>query len=357
MKSQSENRTRILIRNWLGKAFYILCALFLAQVMLLASGRFASSWERHGRNPLGLEPSIEPRTPQQAKAEDLQTVLPKGKRLFLKDGSFHLVRLYERKSDPEDSSKPGKVRFYSVERSAWEEIPADLVDWEATQRAETEDAQRRQASIEKLKEIAAAGRVANIDVDSSLEVSPGVFLPDAEGLYVVQGRAVIHLAQATSDVKLDKGRLLAQVFSPIPVVPTRHKIQIAGKRATLRLTVPPGEALVHPEFYIRLSAPQEGRSDGTLDEEPNLELIRAQVKSDVRLLELLNTYVTGETETKRNSITIERWKMARRVYRLTVQQGLEPGEYVLAEFLPEGMNLYVWDFGVDPAQGILPKKP
>ena len=294
---------------------------------------------------------------QQTKPEELPAVLPKGKRLILKDGTFHQVRSFERLPDSADPSSPGRVRFYSVERSAWEEIPAELGDWKATEEAELEDAQRRQMSLEKLKAAAAAERVANLDVDSSIEVTPGVFLPDAEGLYVVQGRAVIPLAQATADLKLDKGRVLAQVLSPIPIVPTRHKLQIAGKRATLRLTSPPGETLVHPEFYIRVSIPEEGRTSRSVDEEPNLELIHARVKGDSRVLELLNTYVTGETETKRQSIIIERWKVARRVYRLTVQQGLEPGEYVLAEILPEGMNLNVWDFGVDPAPRASPKKP
>ena len=345
------------MKTWFGGTTRFFIVLILALSFSWGSCLVALAPARQGQLSSHSVPANQLKAGQQSRPEDLPAVLPKGKKLILKDGTYHQVRSFERLPDPANPSGPGRVRFYSVERSAWEEIPADLVDWEATRQAELEDAQRRQASIEKLKAAAAAERVANIDVDSSIEVIAGIFLPDAEGLYVVQGRAVIPLARATADLKIDKGRVLAQILSPVPIVPTRHKIQISGKRATLRLTPPTGETLVHPEFYIRVSAPEESRPGRSVDEEPNLELIRAQVKGDSRLLELLNTYVTGETETKRQSIIIERWKVARRVYRLTVQQGLEPGEYVLAETLPEGMNLYVWDFGVDPAPGASLRKP
>ena len=45
-------------------------------------------------------------------------------KLYMKDGSYHIVREYQ--------VQPDRVHFYSVERGDWEEMPVDLVDWKAT---------------------------------------------------------------------------------------------------------------------------------------------------------------------------------------------------------------------------------
>jgi hypothetical protein len=275
----------------------------------------------------------EPGANKQQSPADAPTPLPRGKKLVLKDGTFQLVRTYERRGD--------RVRYYSVERSAWEEMPADTVDWEATRKAEAEDVQRKQEIIEKMQAAEAAARAEEVDVDASTEIAPGVFLPEGEGLFALEGGKVAPLGQAGADVKLDKGRLLTQILVPVPVVPTRHKVQIAGKHAAVRLTT--GQ----PEFYMR-----------TVDQrEPEIELLRAQPKGNSREIEVIRTIITGERIERRKTLPLQRWPVARGVYRFTLGEPLEPGEYALAEIVPgEGMNLFVWDFGIDLPPSGTPKR-
>ncbi len=276
-----------------------------------------------GAQPAQEKPSTPARAP--AEAQDLRFALPNGKKLILKDGTFHIAREYERQGD--------RVRFYSVERSAWEEIPLSLVDWDATRKAEAEEERRNQEQLEKLRAAQTAEKAAELeDLDASIQVAPGVFLPAGEGLFAVEGQSVRPLSQSSATIKLDKTSLLKQVVVPVPVVPTKRKVQIPGKKAGARLGV------AQPEFYMRTADARE----------PEMELIRAQAKGDTRTVETLSTGITG-TNSQRNSISIERWRIARGVYRFTLSQALEPGEYALAEILPDGMNLFVWDFGVEPA--------
>src|SRR5260370_3656410 len=78
-------------------------------------------------------------------------VLPRGKKLVLKDGTFQLARDYQRNGE--------RVRYLSAERGGWEEIPAAMVDWDATAKA---------AAAEQADEEALANKVPAHDPTHSI---------------------------------------------------------------------------------------------------------------------------------------------------------------------------------------------
>ncbi len=278
-------------------------------------------------------------TSQSATASDRVT---RGKKLVLKDGSFQLVRSYARTGD--------RVRYYSVERGGWEEIPAALVDWDATAKAEAETEKASAALLSKVHAQEEAAKIeTTLDVDASLQIAPGVFLPPGEGMFVIEGRSVTPLVQVSSEIKGDKKTTLKQILSPIPIVPSKRNIDIPGAKATRRINTPV------PEFYLR-EAPYDPDHDAYVprssrpgESGPEVELVRATVKGNKRLLESIRSMFGEQISDERTTVSVQRWEIARTVYRFTLSEPLQPGEYALAEILPDGMNLYVWDFGVDGA--------
>lgn len=268
--------------------------------------------------------------------------LPRGKKLVLKDGSFQLVRDYQRLGE--------RVRYMSAERGGWEEIPASLVDWEATAKAAAAEQAEEEAVAKKIRTQEQAQNMQPVmDVDASLQVAPGVFLPSGEGMFLIDGKYIVHLEQVGTETKRDKMQTLKQVLSPIPIVSAKQNVQIPGSHSTIRIK----NARV--EFYLR-EVPTDAERDSAIvkssrpgDSGPEVELVRATVKGNSRQLESIRSLFGQELEQKRTSISMLRWDVAPTVYRFTLSESLPPGEYALAELLPDGLNLYVWDFGVDAA--------
>jgi hypothetical protein len=282
------------------------------------------------------------RDSKQTPADDAAAAarLTRGKKLVLKDGNFQLVREYQRKGD--------RVRYFSLERGDWEEIPAAMVDWDATSKAQADSDNASEALLGKIHAQEEATKTETVlDVDASLQVAPGVFLPPGEGMFAIEGKSVTPIAQVGSQVKTDKKTFLKQVLSPIPVVPGKRNVEIPGAKAKTRINTG------GPEFYLR-EAPSDPdrnssvyRSSRPGESGPEVELVRATIKGNKRQLESIRSMFGQEIGTERKSIAIQRWEIAATVYRFTLGEPLPPGEYALAEILPDGMNLFVWDFGVD----------
>jgi len=267
---------------------------------------------------------------------------PKGKKLFLKDGTYQIIREYQRNGD--------RVRYYSLERGDWEEIPASLVDWDATSKDAAAEDKAAAAMVEKIHKQEEAKRMDNVaDIDASLQVGQDVFLPSGEGMFVVEGKSVKLLEQVGSQTKKDKLRTFEQIMSPVPIVPGKQVVVIPGSHATLRLT---SGTL---EFYLREPPPDPDRASPILkssrpgESGPEVELLRAKVVHNGRQLASISSLFGQELSQSRDTISVQRWEVAPTVYRFTLSQPLAPGEYVLAEILPDGLNYYVWDFGIDPA--------
>ena len=162
-----------------------------------------------------------------------------------------------------------RVRYYSIDSSDWEEMPASLVDWDATKKAELDEAQRSAATIAQAKKREDQRGADPLDIDASIEVAPDVFLPPGAGPFAFDGKAIFALMQADMSSSIDKRKAVERVLVPIPVIPSRHTVTINGGRAKLRIR------FTQPEFYMRTT-------DGT---EPRIEIVRAKPHGYVREIE------------------------------------------------------------------------
>lgn len=298
----------------------------------------------------GLPASSSTQDSKTTAPEKKSEVYPRGLRLMLTDGTYQLVREYQRNGE--------HVRYFSMERGAWEELPASMVDWNATAKAEAELEKESNELVEKVHKQEEARRLDNVtDIDASLRVGDGAFLPSGEGMFVVEGKTIRILDQAGSEMKMDKKRVIAQVLSPVKMVPGKQSVVMQGTHAAVRLKTD------HPEFYLREAPPDPNstssiqRSRRAGENGPDVELVRTKVGRNNRILESINTLFGQAVSQNVNEISMQRWEVAPNVYRFTLSQPLPPGEYVLAEVLEEGLNLYVWDFGLDTASGNTSKQP
>ncbi|MGH9560814.1 MAG: hypothetical protein ACRD3S_05100 [Terracidiphilus sp.] len=295
-------------------ALMVIAALLCA---VLCTFRLAHA-QANPQNAQPASPTNEPKSGHYVSAS------PRGTRLLLKTGSYQMVREYEVQGD--------RVRYYSIDRSQWEVIPTSLVDLDATKNQETEEEKNQAALLTKVQQQEKEhDAMPALDIDASLEIAQGVFLPPGEGLFAFDGKSVLQVPQAQTDSQSSKTRFLERVLVPVPIIPSRHVITIPGEHAKFRLTT--GQ----PEFYLRTSDTRT----------PDMELIRTKVgRGDRKIMNL--DELMGNQQTSGDTLPMQQWVVAKGVYRYTLGKKLPRGEYVVAEILPnEGMSLYVWDFGVN----------
>ena len=288
-------------------------------------------------------------------------------RLYLKDGSYQLVTQYEVKGE--------RVRYFSSERDEWEELPKALVDWPATEKWQEDS-----AAAENSPEAAKLDK--EIDSDRELaaaklpEVSPGLHLPDESGVFLLDTfhtePQLVELAQTAGDVNQSTRANILR--GAIPGAGVKATIELAGAHASIQshVAVPsiylnvdkpvPG-SFDQPGVVVDQTRPADTRQQPQQPQQPQkpqqpqqpsvpfdrYRIVRADVKNDKRIIgDVKRQQVTGKVSEQQHAVKTTLSQLTGGWLKLTPTEPLAPGEYAIIEVVDKQMNLYVWDFGVNP---------
>ena len=237
-------------------------------------------------------------------------------RLYLKDGSYHIVREYSVQQD--------RVHYYSVERSDWEDVPLELVD---LKRTESEIAERKATIEEEAKVVAAEEKVEH---EMQREVSR---IPQEPGVYqLIDGKQLRILHLAESKVHSNKRRTVLKAVSPIPIVAGKATLEVDGAASHYNVENDT------PEFYIQL------------EREERFGIIRLTPRENLRIAAKLTIIpVTKEVVEEPEEVEIFRKQLAENgLYKIWPQKPIDPGEYAVVEYTPGKLNMQIWDFTWQP---------
>jgi hypothetical protein len=284
-------------------------------------------------------------------------------RLILKDGSYQSVRQYEVVGD--------RVRYLSQDRGEWEEMPADLVDWDATRKWERDHAtvqEEPSPSMKEAEELDKEEAEERADQRARMpEVSKGLELPDADGVFVLdtyQGTPEL-VELLPSDLNMNqKDKHGLSTLNPL-----------AGQKATIELDGAHAKVHLHvndPEIYLSLdtgdaqalkthalTVPTNGakevanRRHGAHSPASGFAIVHVDERHAVRIVGAIHISPTGTVTQNEDVIAAKSEVMPGKHWlKLTPSQPLIIGEYALVEILSASdMNQTVWDFRVDPRLG------
>ena len=260
-------------------------------------------------------------------------------RLILKDGGYQSVEKYEMQGD--------RVHYLSAERYEWEDIPSSLIDWDATKKYNDELSSGKLAP--RIVETPEEKEAREKEEANSPEIAPGVTLPGSGGVFLFdefKGKPeVAEIVQNGSEASKDaKKSVLRSAVGPF--AGNKQGFEIKGEHAQIQSHV------ARPTVYIDIDEGPIG--DASLND--RFRLVRVIVKKDVRVIGNAKVSMGGKVTEQAVFLPAQVEKLATGQWiKLTPQQNLPPGEYAVVEMLsPQEMNLYVWDFGVNPNAPVNP---
>jgi len=286
-------------------------------------------------------------------------------RLILKDGTYQIVRKYEIVGE--------RVRYMSVERGGeWEELPADLVDWEATRKWERDQA--RPATTDASPAMREAAEIDKEEANERAvakaqrpEVAKGLELPDEDSVYALDRfEGTPELVELTPvDLSLDaKSRHGLSTLNPL-----------AGANASLELDGAHAKIHLHvnePAIYLALgvqddaervishaltidtgSAKETNGKHGAHSPQSGFALVRVDERQAMRIVGAIHMNRAG-TVTQQENVVAARAEIlpGKHWLKITPEKPLVSGEYALVEIISASdISQSVWDFRIDPQSG------
>jgi hypothetical protein len=233
-------------------------------------------------------------------------------RLYLKDGTYHLVREYQKMAD--------RVRYYSVERADWEEIPLEMVDFKKTEEEISKKEEKIQQETKAYDEESKAMRAEREEIAR---------VPMENGVYFKELNSMKSLKQAEPKTVSNKRRTVLKVLSPVPLVAGKATVEIDGLNA---------QFVVHderPEFFFRPNYEERY----TIVRLTPTKISRIVQKWDIEPL-------THEVIEHSDEVEVFRRQLADGLFKVWPTKPMEPGEYAIVEFTAGKANIQVWDFSV-----------
>jgi hypothetical protein len=285
-------------------------------------------------------------------------------RLILKDGSYQLVRDYQIVGD--------RVRYLSQERGDWEELPANLVDWDATHKWEKEHAdlveEDASPAMKEAEELDKEESQERNDQNARMpQVSEGLELPDQDGVFILdtyQGTPEL-VELISKDLSMNaKSRKGVAVLNPLAT--QKASLELDGAHAKVHLHVndpviylslgidtETEPVLTHPITVNTGSAKAVNGKHGAHSPQSGFVVVRVDERQAVRIVGAIKVGPTGTVTQDEDTIPTKVEEMpGKRWLRVTPQQKLTIGEYALVEIVsPSDINESVWDFRVDPRAG------
>jgi hypothetical protein len=236
-------------------------------------------------------------------------------KLYMKDGDFQLIREYSVDGDT--------LKFYSVDRSEWEEIPASLADLKKT------EAERgaRKAVLDKQAQDTADEEAAAKEVRAEIRK-----IPTDPGAYRLENGELRIFPEHESVVHSEKGKNTLKKLAPLPVFSSKATLEIEGEHS---VNVIRNED--RPEFFLQLA-----------EFEP-FAIIKATTQKGVRVLEKVSVdALSKETTEERTAIqTFQKQLSENGLFKIWPQEPLEKGEYAVIEYTEGKMNQRIWDFRIE----------